>query len=159
MSESINGRQAAFYPAKQVLRDESPCKISPPCSPNCTVFTLTLILSLGLPLGSTKNGPPVPITSRCRRRPDGCLKCFKHANGREKCAKVLSELPTIAGRALSKSEEKPKSRSHARDKSPPDIDRLTQRYATYLTRPLSLPPICAPVPPVRVNATTSHTAP
>src|SRR5271169_2201091 len=61
------------------LSKESGKIISLPCRPIFAGYTLTLVLSLGLPLGSTKNGLPVPRWCRCGSRSDGCLKCFRSA--------------------------------------------------------------------------------
>src|ERR1700723_91953 len=63
-------------------------KIGHLCHPNRRGITLTLILSLGLPLGSTKNAQPVASRYRCRTRAYGCLNVSK----RQSCGKNVQNI-------------------------------------------------------------------
>src|SRR5271156_6049947 len=85
-------------------------------------FTLTLILSLGLPLRSTKNGLPVPTSNRCPAGPEGCLKCFRMATDGLIVCKIIARSSVVSRpcftESLQESEYKSKSISRTAPKPP-----------------------------------------
>src|SRR5580658_8058338 len=88
----------------------------PTLGPNSTYLTLTLILSLGLPIRSTKKGLPIPRTNRCSPGPEGCLKCFRVAtNGLLLCKSIARRFPVAPrGFAERRPESEQKSKSTPR---------------------------------------------